>query len=29
MAKIHRNDMPVQHPTQTITLPKEPVTCCP
>lgn len=24
MAKIHRNDMPVQHPTQTITLPKEP-----
>ena len=23
MAKIHRNDMPVQHPTQTLTLPKE------
>ena len=23
MAKIHRNDMPVQRPTQTITLPKE------
>ncbi len=23
MAKIHRNDMPVQHPAQTITLPKE------
>ena len=29
MAKIHRNDMPVQHPTQTITLPKEPETAAP
>lgn len=29
MAKIHRNDMPVQHPTQTITLPKEPETTAP
>ena len=24
MAKIHREDMPVQHPTQTFTLPKQP-----
>lgn len=29
MAKIHRNDMPVQHPTQTITLPKEPEPAAP
>ncbi len=29
MAKIHRNDMPVQHPTQTITLPKEPAAAAP
>lgn len=29
MAKIHRNDMPVQHPTQTLSLPKEPETAAP
>lgn len=29
MAKIHRNDMPVQHPTQTITLPKKPEPAAP